>query len=104
LEAVQSLGRGAAMVDVREPAEFADGHAEGAIPLPLGRIRARGVDAIDALALPQGTSEILLVCRSGMRSRIAQGVLSKDPQRRYVNVDGGMAAWAASGLPVVRGS
>lgn len=102
-EAVQSLNRGAAMVDVREPGEFAAGHAEGAIHLPLGRIRACGVEAIEALGLPAGTSEILLVCRSGMRSRLAQGALSKDPRRRYVNVDGGMAAWAASGLPVVRG-
>ncbi|TYT26399.1 rhodanese-like domain-containing protein [Luteimonas viscosa] len=102
-EAVQVLNRGAAMLDVREPGEFAAGHADGAIHVPLGRIRARGVAAIDALALPEGTSEILLVCHSGMRSRLAQASLSKDPRRRYVNVDGGMAAWAASGLPVVRG-
>lgn len=102
-EAVQRMNRGAAMVDVREPGEFAAGHAEGAIHLPLGRIRARGVEAIEALGLPAGTSEILLVCRSGMRSRLAQGALSDDPRRRYVNVDGGMAAWAASGQPVVRG-
>lgn len=37
-----------------------------------------------------------------MRSRIAQSSLAKDARRRYVNVDGGMAAWAASGLPIVR--
>lgn len=101
-EAVQRINRGAVLVDVREPGEFAAGHAAAAVHLPLGRIRAQGAGALDACPVPEG-AEVLLVCQSGMRSRIAQSSLAKDARRRYVNVDGGMAAWAASGLPVVRG-
>ena len=101
-EAVQRINRGAVLVDVREPGEFAAGHAADAVHLPLGRIRAQGAGALDACPVPEG-AKVLLVCQSGMRSRIAQSSLAKDARRRYVTVDGGMAAWAASGLPVVRG-
>jgi rhodanese-related sulfurtransferase len=102
-DAVLRLNRGAVLVDVREPGEFAAGHAPGAIHLPLGDIRARAAGAVDALALPDTVQEVLLICRSGMRSRMAQDVLSKDARRRYVNVQGGMGAWVANGLPVAKG-
>ena len=101
-EAVRRLNAGAVLVDVREPGEYAAGHAPQALRLPLGRIRSEGIAAIDTLGMPEAAAEILLVCQSGMRSRIAQGALSGDPRRRYVNVGGGMAAWAASGLPTTR--
>jgi rhodanese-related sulfurtransferase len=101
-EAVQRIHRGAVLVDVREPDEFAAGHAPDAIHLPLGRIRAQAVSAVDGLALPDTVEEVLLICRSGMRSRMAQGMLSKDARRRYVNVQGGMTAWTASGLPLAK--
>src|SRR5690606_36818957 len=93
---------GAVLVDVREPGEFAAGHAADAVNLPLGRIRAQGAGALDACSVPEG-AEVLLVCQSRIRSRFAQSSLDKDARRRYVNVDGGMAARADSGLPVVRG-
>ena len=101
-EAMQRISRGAVLVDVREPEEFAAGHAPGAIHLPLGRIRAQAASAIDALALHEPVQEVLLICRTGMRSHVAQDALSKDARRRYVNVKGGMTAWTASGLPVAR--
>jgi rhodanese-related sulfurtransferase len=68
--------------------------------LPLGLIRANGSAAVDGLGLPENAAEVLLICHSGMRSRMAQGILSADTRRRYVNVSGGMSAWAAQGLPV----
>lgn len=101
-EAVYRMNRGAVLVDVREAGEFAAGHAPDARHLPLGRIRAQGAGALDALSLPPGTDEVLLICRSGARSRLAQSALSSDTRRRYTNVSGGMTAWAASGLPVTR--
>ena len=70
-EAVQRINRGAVLADVREPDDFAAGHASGAIHLPLGRIRAQAASAVDALALPESVEEVLLICRSGMRSRVA---------------------------------
>jgi len=101
-EAVRRMNGGAVLVDVREAGEFASGHARDARHLPLGRIRAGGVAAIDALGLAGDVEEVLLICHSGMRSRLAQAALSRDTKRRYVNVAGGMSAWAAGGLPVVR--
>ena len=103
-EAVHRMNQGAALVDVREPGEFAGGHAPGALPLPLGRIRDQGPRSLEALRLPPGAQEILLVCQSGMRSRAARAMLAVDTGRRYVNVSGGMAAWVAAGLPVRRGT
>ena len=101
-EAVQRMNRGAVLVDVRESNEYANGHAPSARHIPLGRIRREGEAALDALQLAPECSEVLLICQSGMRSRMAQNALSKDARRRYVNVEGGMAAWANSGLPVQR--
>ena len=98
-EAVQRMNAGAVLVDVREPHEFDAGHAPQAKTLPLGRISAQGAVAIDALYLPQECCEVLLICQSGMRSRMARNALRSDARRRYVNVTGGMAAWMAAGLP-----
>ncbi|MGV8959632.1 MAG: rhodanese-like domain-containing protein [Stenotrophomonas sp.] len=102
-EAMNRIDKGALLVDVRELHEFKDAHAPVAYSLPLGRIRAEGAAAINTLRLPDDATEILLVCQSGMRSRMAQAALSKDGRHRYLNVTGGMSAWAAAGLPVVRG-
>lgn len=102
-EAVRRMNQGALLVDVREPGEFAGGHAPGALSVPLGRVRGQGAAAIDGLGPSADVQEILLVCHSGMRSRTARSALASDARRRYVNVSGGMAAWAAAGLPVLRG-
>ena len=101
-EAVQGVNRGAVLGVVRELAEFAAGHRPGAFHRPLGRVRVQAGSAVDALALPESGEEVLRICRSGMRSRVAQDVLSKDARRCYVNIQGGMTAWAASGLPVAK--
>lgn len=98
-QAQARMKQGAILVDVRESHEFANGHAAGAKLLPLSRIRAEGSSALDSLRLPKDSNEILLVCQSGLRSRIARSLLAKGSQRRYINVDGGMAAWNAHGLP-----
>ena len=100
-KAVACLNHGAALVDVREQGEFARGHVQGACNIPLGELRAGGTALLDA-RLPAGTREVVLVCQSGMRSRVAQAILSGDPARTYVNLAGGMGAWQSHGLPVVR--
>lgn len=105
-EAARRLERGARLVDVRELHEFVAEHAQGALHVPLGRLRTQGARALAAAGLPAATQEVLLVCRSGLRSRIAQSLLVRDAHagRRYVNVSGGMAAWSRAGLAVVGGA
>ena len=99
-EAARRLEAGALMLDVREPAEYTYSHVPSAMLLSLGRIRTFGSAAVDKLGLPPETTDILLICESGMRSKIAQEILSADMRRRYINVAGGIAAWIAQGLPL----
>ncbi len=101
-EAMDRTHLGAVLIDVRETSEYACGHVPIALHLPLSRLRSEGIAALDTLRLPADVSEVLLICQRGMRSKIAQGLLSRDARRRYVNVSGGMSAWIAAGLPVTR--
>lgn len=78
------------LLDVREPEEWAAGHAPGALHVPLGDLD------------PQRFSgdEVAVVCRSGNRSGKATMTLTQAGVRAR-NVEGGMQAWADSGLPMV---
>lgn len=80
----------AVVVDVREPQEWAAGHAPGAVHIPLGDIPAR-LDEI-----PSTDDSLPIVCRSGGRSeRAVQWLLQQGFD--VVNVRGGMRAWHGAG-------
>lgn len=82
---------GALLLDVRESFEWTEGHAPGAHHLPLGQL--------DPTALPSGTP-IFVICRSGNRSgRATEALVCAGLDAR--NVEGGMIAWTAAGLPIV---
>lgn len=87
---------GAVLLDVREPAEWAAGHAPGAVPAPLSGLAAGG-------ELPQRAQgrPVVVICRSGRRSREAADLLAARGVHA-ADVAGGMRAWAEAGLPVVR--
>jgi rhodanese-related sulfurtransferase len=93
LEARSRMDAGAILVDVREPAEWAAGHAEGARHIPLAQLGQRHGE------LPVGRP-VITVCRSGARSARAATLLAEQGADAS-NLDGGMRAWAAAGLPVV---
>jgi rhodanese-related sulfurtransferase len=81
------------VLDVREPHEWAAGHIEGAVHIPLGvlPVRAQELD-------PQVRT--IVVCHLGGRS--AQATMWLERQgHQAVNLDGGMEAWEAAGRPVV---
>ncbi len=59
------------VVDVRETGEFASGHYEGAINIPLGIIPLR----LDKFKAMQGP--IVVYCRSGNRSGMAMNLLKQ---------------------------
>jgi phage shock protein E len=59
------------VVDVRETGEFAGGHFDGAINVPLGIIPLR-LDEFKAMSGP-----IVVYCRSGNRSGMAQMLLKQ---------------------------
>ena len=83
---------GVVLLDVREIDEWSAGHAPGAMHRPLSRFSADG--------LPDG-AVVYCVCRSGARSQKATAALRRAGVDA-VNVTGGMGAWAATGLPIVR--
>jgi rhodanese-related sulfurtransferase len=80
------------LLDVREHSEWDSGHAPLARHVPLGDL--------DPAAVPQDLP-VVAVCRSGNRSgQAAQALSAAGIDVR--NLAGGMQAWAAAGLPVVR--
>lgn len=86
-----SEGKRPFVVDVREPREFRQGHVPDAHSIPLATILA------DKLDLPK-EQEIILICRSGRRSRRASFALTRAGYENLTVLNGGMAAWEAAGL------
>ena len=84
------------LLDVREPDEWAAGHAPTARHLPMSELIAR----IDELP---DDDPLYVVCRSGGRSARVVAYLAAQGYPA-VNVDGGMQAWSAQGRAVVADS
>lgn len=83
------------LIDVRTPAEFAQVHAPAAKLLPLA--------SFDPNAFREREGErIYVICHIGPRAIWACQHLAAVGVDA-VNVQGGMQAWVAAGLPVVRG-
>jgi rhodanese-related sulfurtransferase len=82
----------AVAVDVREPEEWAAGHVEGSLWIPLGELQARAGE------LPRDRP-LVIVCRSGSRSAYAADALVAAGWDAS-NLAGGLHAWAAAGLPL----
>jgi rhodanese-related sulfurtransferase len=91
--AVADLPADAAMLDVREPDEWAAGHAPTARHLPMSQLTARIGELPD-------DDPLYVVCRSGGRSARVVAYLAGQGYPA-VNVDGGMQSWAAQGRAVV---
>lgn len=81
------------LLDVREPAEHADGVIPGAILIPQGRLGQE----IGEHAKPDGPS-IVVYCESGWRSLVAADALIQMGYRA-VSMRGGVAEWRSLGLP-----
>jgi rhodanese-related sulfurtransferase len=79
--------KGAVLVDVRTPDEFAAGHIDGALNIPVDQVEARAGE------LPKD-KDIVLYCRSGARSARAKGLLEGAGfTAAKVHNLGGMSNW-----------
>ncbi|MYS12901.1 rhodanese-like domain-containing protein [Streptomyces sp. SID4982] len=85
----------AVLLDVRENHEWQAGHAPGAVHHPLTLLTAGAGLPPEAQA-----RTVVVICRSGQRSRRAVELL-RALGVEAVDVRGGMRDWAAAGLPVV---
>ena len=79
-------------IDVRNPAEYANGHAANTLNLPLNSL-ARELDRLD----PEKPTYV--VCQSGYRSSLATSILENAGFSKLHNVTGGTKAWMDAELP-----
>ena len=93
------------LIDVREPAEFATGHIDGAINIPRGVLEFQ-VDADPAVAnvsdpaLSHKQQHIVLYCRTGGRATLAAQSLQRMGFSDVCSITGGITGWTEAGLPV----
>jgi rhodanese-related sulfurtransferase len=78
------------LLDVREPDEWAAGHAPGAHHLPMMEVPAR-------MAEVPTDVEVVVVCRAGGRSGQVVSYLMGNGWDNVRNLDGGMQSWESSG-------
>jgi rhodanese-related sulfurtransferase len=83
---------GAQLVDVREPYEHEAGRIAGSLHIELQQLPAEAA-SLD----PE--RPILFYCRSGSRSAMAADAFAASGYDAR-NLDGGLEAWVASGLPI----
>jgi len=81
------------LVDIRTPAEMAQGMIPDAMQLPMHLIPLRLAE------LPRDR-DIVLYCRSGARSYQACAYMQQQGYDRVINLRGGIIAWARHGYPV----
>lgn len=72
------IDEGAYLVDVRTPAEFAEGHAKGSVNIPLDTIA-------NNLQKFSNKKNIIVFCRSGIRSGQAKVILENNGIKNVTN-------------------
>ena len=87
-----AMDAGAALIDVREESEFAEGHLPGAINIPI-RILAQNLDKV---AKDQPT---IVYCASGHRAAMANAALHLMGYDNVRVFPAGYGAWEAAGEP-----
>ncbi|MGW7362654.1 rhodanese-like domain-containing protein [Streptomyces sp. NPDC054841] len=94
---VASVPADGLVLDVREDDEWAAGHVEGALHVPISDFVARFGQVTEAVA--EGRRAYVM-CRVGGRSaQVTQYLVQQGIDA--VNIDGGMQAWDAAGRPMV---
>jgi rhodanese-related sulfurtransferase len=87
------------VLDVRTPGEFDAVHIPGAYNVPLDLLREHRDEISSHL-----DQDIVLVCRSGQRAAQAEDTLRRAGLTNVHVLDGGLAAWEATGFAVNRGA
>lgn len=85
----------AQLLDVRTPAEHADGHIPGSRHIPLGQL-PRQIGTLDP------ARRVIVYCQGGGRSPIAASLLTGQGFTDVVEIRDGFAAWQAEGSAVER--
>jgi phage shock protein E len=65
------IKEGAFLVDVRSAGEFANGHVKGSVNIPVDQVQSQ-------LSRFKDKKQIVVFCRSGMRSSQAKSILERN--------------------------
>ena len=87
--------KGARLIDVREPWEFATARIEGSLQMPMGEVPARAHQELD----PE--ERLVVVCHHGIRSMNVTAWLRKQGFEQAQSLRGGIDAWSAEVDPGV---
>ena len=81
------------VIDVREQWEYDEGHLPGITLIPMNEVTSR-------LGEIPTDKEVIVTCRSGNRSGQVTDFLREQGYENVHNMEGGILAWEAAGLPV----
>ena len=87
------------IVDVRTPGEFEEVHISGSKNIPLTDLKS----ALPELVETAKNHELILVCRTQNRVKLAYDQLMTHGISHCRILEGGMTQWIADGRPVIRG-
>jgi len=85
------------IIDVRESAEFAKGHIENALHIPLSSLDGKLFELE-----PHKQTPVIITCQQGTRSASACKKLHKAGFTQIYDMKGGMLAWEDAKLPISR--
>ena len=85
------------LLDVRQPAEWTEGHVRGATFITGGELPGR-LDEVPRTGRP-----LAVTCGSGYRSSASASLIAARTEVDVVNVLGGMSAWDAADYPTTKG-
>ena len=85
------------VLDVRTPAEYAEGHVPGAVNIPHTEIAARIAELSGAR-----DKDVVVYCRAGGRAALALDALDKAGFKRLFHLTGDYTRWSEENRPVVK--
>jgi rhodanese-related sulfurtransferase len=85
----------AQVIDIRDKNDFKAGHITGAISVSMSEIS-------DKKTIFSEDKPIVVVCKLGQTAQTAASILKKQGYNKVVVLAGGITAWKAEGLPVIK--
>ena len=83
------------LIDIRENDEYADGHINTSINVPLSQMQGLDLDL-------EAEQKLVFYCRSGKRTEANQALLAKCYNQEAYILSGGLTAWGEAGYKINR--
>lgn len=87
----------AVVVDIRDRKDFNEGRLTGAINIPLNSLKSRASEL-----KKHGEKQIIIVDKMGQHSAMAVKMLNGEGFQNVTRLNGGVAEWKGSNLPLVK--